>query len=89
MNKFNTCIEACRTLKVSCPNQECRNWVNYEDDLNCVFESIESFKDRNEEFTLREVAKRIGCSFVRVKQIEQEALKKINKSKSLNKEEFI
>ena len=89
MSCFKNCLQACKSLEVSCPNEECRNWINYEEDLNCVFQSIENFKDKNEEFTLREVAKRINCSFVRVKQIEEEALRKINKSKSINIEDFV
>lgn len=87
--KYNSCIQACRDLKISCPNQDCRNWINYENDLNCVFEAIEKFKDTNQDFTLREVSKRIGCSFVRVKQIEEEALKKINKSNIIKQEDFV
>ncbi len=86
--KFKSCVEACKELEISCPNSECRNWINYEEDLNCVFQAIEKFKDTNQEFTLREVSKRIGCSFVRVKQIEEEALKKINKFNIINKEDF-
>jgi len=89
MSNSKTCIQVCRDLQVSCPNTDCRSWIDYESDLNCVFQAIENFKDNNQEFTLREVSKRIGCSFVRVKQIEEEALKKINKSKSINIDDFI
>lgn len=89
MKESKSCLEACKTLGVSCPNNECRNWINYEDELNCVFHSIEKFKDNKQEFTLRDIAKRLGCSFVRVKQIESEALKKINKSKIINVDDFI
>jgi DNA-directed RNA polymerase sigma subunit (sigma70/sigma32) len=32
--------------------------------------------------TLREIAQRVGCSFVRVKQIENEALQKIKVNSS-------
>jgi hypothetical protein len=70
---FKTCIEACQTLDESCPNKECKFWINYEDDLNCANIAIE----KNGSMTLREVAKRVGCSFVRVKQIEDESLEKI------------
>jgi hypothetical protein len=89
MSDAKTCIQTCRDLQVSCPNTDCRSWINYQEDLNCVFESIEKFKDSKQELTLREVSKRIGCSFVRVKQIEEEALKKINKSKIINIDDFI
>lgn len=72
--KYKTCVEACKTLEVSCPNQDCRNWVDYEEDNNCALISI----DKNDKMTLRDVAKRLKCSFVRVKQIEEEALEKMN-----------
>lgn len=67
------CLSACRSLNVSCPNNDCRNWINYESEYNCVLEAV----DRNDNMTLREVAKRLGVSFVRIKQIEDKALKKI------------
>ena len=70
---FNSCVEACKDLETSCPNNDCRNWIDYEDDLNCVHIAVE----KNGNMTLREVSKRIGCSFVRVKQIEEEVLEKI------------
>lgn len=72
---FKTCVEACTTLNESCPNKDCRNWINYEDDLNCA----KICADKNGELTLREISKRVGCSFVRVKQIEEEILNKLKK----------
>ena len=71
--KFKTCTEACKTLEESCPNKECRSWIDFEEDLNCVHIAVE----KNGNMTLRDVSKRIGCSFVRVKQIEEEVLEKI------------
>lgn len=71
---YKTCTEACKKLDVSCPNQECRNWIDYEEDHNCALISV----DKNDKMTLRDVAKRLKCSFVRVKQIEEEALNKMN-----------
>ena len=67
------CLEACISLQTSCPVQGCRYWVAYEKDYNCVFRSI----DKNGNMTLRQVAERIGVSFVRIKQIEDKAIKKI------------
>jgi hypothetical protein len=71
--KFKTCVEACETLEESCPNTDCRQWIDYEEDLNCTHIAI----NKNDSMTLREVAKRVGCSFVRIKQIEDAALEKI------------
>jgi hypothetical protein len=70
---FKTCTEACEKLDEPCPNSECRNWMNYEEDLNCAVLAA----DKHGELTLREVSKRIGLSFVRVKQLEDSAREKI------------
>ena len=65
------CITLCRDYDVSCPNKDCRMWIDYEDDLNCTFEAVR----KNGDMTLREVAKRLDLSFVRVKQIQDSLLK--------------
>ncbi len=67
------CLQTCRELKVSCPVEDCRLWINYEQDLNCTLESI----SKNDEMTLREVGDRLGLSYVRVKQIQDNVLNKI------------
>ena len=69
------CIKLCRKADVSCPNQDCRNWIDFEEDLNCVLEAV----DKHGNMTLREVAERIGVSFVRIKQIEDATIKKIGR----------
>lgn len=66
-------MDACQQLDTSCPNEECRSWINYEEDLNCAKIAVQ----KNGPMTLREVSKRVGCSFVRVKQIEEAVLEKI------------
>jgi DNA-directed RNA polymerase specialized sigma subunit len=50
--------------------------MDYEDDLNCARIAA----DKHGEMTLREVAKRVGISFVRVKQVEDAAKEKIKAS---------
>jgi hypothetical protein len=67
------CLERCKELQVSCPVKECRYWVSYEQDLNCSLHSVE----RNGAMTLREIADRLGVSFVRIKQIQDKSIKKI------------
>ena len=69
------CLETCKKLKVGCPVEECRFWIKYEEENNCMFESLEA----NGSMTLREVGERLGISFVRVKQIEAATLKKISR----------
>ena len=70
------CTALCKKNDVSCPNKECRYWIDYEDDLNCSFVAI----DKNEGgLTLREVGERLRISFVRVCQIEKAAVQKLKK----------
>ena len=57
-----------------CEKKDCRLWLCYGKDLNCTFETI----DNNGALTLREASERLGISYVRVKQIEDQALKKIS-----------
>jgi len=70
---MRSCCSCCISNEVSCPVKECKHWINYEDDLNCSLISVE----KNGPMTLREIADRLGVSFVRVKQIQDKALKKI------------
>lgn len=67
------CEDICRQTNSPCDQKECRYWLNYSDDLNCTLICA----DKNGSLTLREVAKRMGVSYVRIKQIEENALRKI------------
>jgi hypothetical protein len=68
------CVSTCERLDVSCPNKECRHWMDYEGDLNCTLVAV----DRNPEgLTLRDIGDRLGISFVRVCQIERAAAGKL------------
>ena len=67
------CLETCKKLNVVCPIKECRYWISYPEEVNCMYKSI----SENGYMTLREVAERLGISYVRVKQIQDQALKKI------------
>jgi len=67
------CLQTCKDLSVACPVRDCRYWISYRKEHNCIFDSIE----KNGNMTLREVADRIGVSFVRIKQIEDKSIKKI------------
>jgi len=68
------CLQTCKKMNTPCPIVECRNHVQYPEDYNCVLETV----DKNGAMTLRECAARLGISFVRVKQLEDQALKKIS-----------
>lgn len=72
------CLQKVRREKKPCENTDCRQWIDFSEDLNCVLQTVED--NGNRPLTLREVAKRLGVSFVRIKQIEDKALKKLNLS---------
>ena len=61
--------------KGDCTPETCRYWIDYPEDDNCALVAIE----KHGAMTLREVAKRLNISFVRVKQIEDAALVKLAK----------
>ena len=70
------CIDECRLAKKACSKKECRMWLDHAADLNCTYETVR----KNGSLSLREAAKRLNISFVRVKQIEDEALSKLMKA---------
>ena len=63
-----------------CSKQDCRNWIKYKEDLNCCLVSV----DKHGQMTLMEVAKRLGVSHVRIKQIQDKALIKLKKNDEIN-----
>ena len=69
------CFEQCENKNQCCKKKECRLWIDYDDDLNCTAIAVKNHPEGN--MTLREVADRIGVSFVRIKQIEEKALNKL------------
>lgn len=69
------CSQKCIELETECPNTECRYWVDHQKSLNCCFVAIEN----NGEMDLRTVGDIMGVSFVRIKQIQDKAVTKVNK----------
>jgi hypothetical protein len=72
-----TCFEVHEKWRLPCDQTECRNFMNYEDDLNCAV--VCSRKHENG-LSLREVADRMGVSFPRISQIEHAAFKKLRQA---------
>jgi hypothetical protein len=68
------CLETCKNLNVACPVKECRYWISYPEETNCMLESVRV----NGSMTLRQIGERLDISFVRVKQIQDKTLKKIS-----------
>lgn len=75
------CSQACLDNEVSCPFSECEHWISFQKDNNCDLVSIQ----KHGQLTLREVGERVGVSYVRVKQIEDAAIKKIRNSVSIER----
>lgn len=69
------CAEECFLANKACSQLHCRLWVNYKEDLNCAQIAVE----KNGAMTLKEVAKRLDISYVRVAQLEKAALRKLRK----------
>ena len=70
---MKSCKVAVIMKNKSCKQCDCRMWIDYEEDLNCTLISAE----KNGPMNLREVAERLGISFVRVKQIQDAAMRKL------------
>jgi len=72
---YSQCTSDCKKSDSPCSQKNCRNWMEYPEDLNCTLIAT----DRHGPMTLDEVAKRLGLSLVRIKQIEEAALIKLKK----------
>ena len=69
-----TCFEVHEKWELGCDQTQCRNWMNYEEDLNCA---VVCARKHENGLSLREVAERMGVSFPRISQIEHAAFKKL------------
>lgn len=69
------CAKECQKTNSPCPEKACRHHIDYVGDLNCSL--IAAWE--HGPMTLDEVAKRMGLSLVRIKQIEEAALVKLSK----------
>jgi len=72
---LRACARKCIELEEGCPHEDCRMWIDYEDEHNC---SLVSIYEKGP-LTLRQVGERLGISFARVKQIEEKALLKMKR----------
>ena len=67
------CADICMKTGQRCDKKDCRQWLDFEEDLNCTLVAVR----KNGKMSLREVADRLGVSFVRVKQIQDKAVEKL------------
>lgn len=77
--KLKECSQKCLDNNSDCKAENCQYWINFGEDNNCDLISIK----RHGQLTLRQVGERLGISYVRVKQIEDAAIKKIKNSSTL------
>ena len=75
MCEVKECANECVKSNKKCKNRECRLWMDHKKDLNCSLIAIE----RHGAMTLYQVADRLNMSYVRIKQIQDAAIKKIDK----------
>jgi len=73
------CARQCAINNRKCTEKKCPAWINYKKDFNCCNISIK----RHGNMTLAQVAKRLNLSIVRVKQIQDKALQKLQKKRHL------
>ncbi len=78
-----SCFEVHEKWQVGCDKTDCRNYINFEGDLNCAIVCARKFPNG---LSLREVAERMGVSFPRISQIEHAGFGKL-KSAGVFKEE--
>jgi len=85
MSCLPECAKKCKKHAVSCPNSDCRMWMDYEEDNNCCLISIEEKgKDGSDKgLTLHEVADRLQLNYLKVRQIELNALRKLSNKPSI------
>jgi hypothetical protein len=85
MSVLPECARKCKEHSVSCPNTECNMWIDYESENNCCLVSIEEKgKDGSSKgLTLHECADRLQINYLKVRQIEINALRKMSNKREV------
>ncbi len=83
MSCLPECAKKCKLSGIGCPNTDCRQWIDYEKENNCCLVSIEEKgKDGSDKgLTLHECAERLQINYLKVRQIEINALRKLSNKK--------
>jgi hypothetical protein len=68
------CYDKCKIKNSPCKKKDCRLWIEYPEDLNCTEIAVQ----KKDKLVFREIGERLKLTPSRVKQIENEALKKMN-----------
>ena len=72
-----TCFEVHEKWRLPCDQTGCRNFMKFEEDLNCA---VVCARKHENGLSLREVAERMGVSFPRISQIEHGAFNKLKEA---------
>jgi len=70
------CYEECKLKKKKCREKSCRLWIDFPEDLNCTEIAVQKEGD----MILREIADRLHVTPSRIKQIENQAIRKATKT---------
>ena len=70
------CYTKCQKEKKCCEVKECRLWMDYPQDLNCVEITVQ----KEDHLTLKKIGERLKLTPSRIKQIENKALAKVSKA---------
>ena len=76
---MKTCLKECIIKNKKCNQKKCRLWIDYKEDFNCSLCSIHKYGN----LTLEQIAKRLGLSIVRIKQIQDKTTEKLRKKRHL------
>lgn len=85
MSELPQCAQLCKQTKTECPNHDCRKWIDYTQEYNCCLISIEEKGKGGCEkgLTLHEVAERLDINYLKVRQVEINALRKLSNKNTL------
>ncbi len=70
------CAKECYLARKACENDECRLYIEFEEDHNCTLIAVK----KNGPMTLQEIGYRHNLSTVRIKQIVDATLIKLKKT---------
>ena len=73
------CMKKCVINNKNCLEKNCRAWIDYKKDFNCSSIAVNKYGN----MTLAQIAERLDLSIVRIKQIQDKALQKLQKKRHL------
>lgn len=74
--KNTTCFAEHKNRNLQCNKNECRNWMNHKESLNCAVIGA-----RKGKWILRDIGKIFGVTRMRICQIEKDVLRKLENIK--------